>query len=71
MTVDYSHWGRVERLLAETGARIRDVGYGVRVSLCLQVPAMHADAILGYLRDATSGQAEAHPEGEEYFSVLQ
>ncbi|HHT26215.1 MAG TPA: DUF1949 domain-containing protein [Firmicutes bacterium] len=69
LTVDYSAWSRVERLLREAGYRYADVRYDVRVSCTCLVQPQALPGLTKLLQDATGGQTVIEPTPAGYHPV--
>ncbi|GLG02033.1 YigZ family protein [Alicyclobacillus hesperidum subsp. aegles] len=63
VTCDYSHYGKLEYQLAQTGVALRNPAFAETVSFQLIIPAEEADSMTQQLADWTGGQAhiECHP----------
>ncbi len=66
ITVDHQRAGKLENDLRVTGRAVREVRYGVAVSIEIGLPEAELDAFRGWLADASAGSAVLELGGETY-----
>jgi uncharacterized YigZ family protein len=69
VTADHQRAGRLENDLRAAGHAVREVSYGVEVTLRLGVPEADVPAFRSWLADTTSGTAHCVTEGTAYVDV--